>query len=219
MFLSLPEVPLPGSQSLIPTVHSNFATLAHSQLVLAQDWAIEWEAKKVEWISLKNMFIKPRLWPFPSVICCAELLLRCCPWGWSVFFGHPFTSPSLWCSLQTSTTSGHGCCWVQASEQGWLWTSKGMERNGSSISTRAPAETFWIHGCSLGGIPNTPHWANVACAHNQHYTHRQVHTSQILSLQEFCGVKSFSELQEEFLLNTEFLQQVFQGKLMGVLPL
>lgn len=111
MFLSLPEVPLPGSQSLIPTVHSNFATLAHSQLVLAQDWAIEWEAKKVEWISLKNMFIKPRLWPFPSVICCAELLLRCCPWGWSVFFGHPFTSPSLWCSLQTSTTSGYGCCW------------------------------------------------------------------------------------------------------------
>lgn len=34
---------------------------------------------------------------------------------------------------------------------------------------------------------------------------------------EFWGVKSFSELQKRFQLNAEFLQQVFQGKLMGVL--
>lgn len=73
--------------------------------------------------------------------------------------------------------------------------------------------------CSLSEIPNSPYWANVVCAYNQYYIYRQVHTSQILSLQEFPGVKSFNEFQEEFLLNAEFLQQVFQGKLMGVLLL
>lgn len=156
---------------------------------------------------------------FHQLLGCAELLLRCCPWGWSVFLGHPFTSPSLWRIFKTATTSGYGCCWVQASAQ----LSRAEYRHQKewlphhlSSTCRDFLDSWLAPWVKFQTIPTEL----MLCVHRTNITYTdKLHTSQILSLQEFCGVKSFSELQEEFLLNTEFLQQVFQGKLMGVLPL
>lgn len=109
---------------------------------------------------------------FHQLLGCAELLLRCCPWGWSVFLGHPFTSPSLWCSFkQPPPLAIAAAGWGTDSWAGWGYTSKGIAPS-SSLEHLQRLSGFMAR--SLGEIPNSPYWANVACAYNQYYIHRQV---------------------------------------------
>lgn len=91
---------------------------------------------------------------FHQLLGCAELLLRCCPWGWSAFLGHFSPHPhseSLLRQPPPLAIAAAGCRHWQLSRAG-----VDIKRNCSFIISRAPAETLWIHGSLPGWNSKQP---------------------------------------------------------------